>query len=267
MAVGDSTAPKAGSSSRPGRGAPREKQVLVAAAEVVGRPLAVWSQKLLDWPKAVIAAYKPESQEHLIRFEDPQAMGVAEKWARLGSTRFQWLQDQPPNAGPNPTWASAPRHDDCVGRRLKVFWPGMGRWYQGKVGPTEGGLLGGTQARLVLGCEAGVAREVAACLPTDMPTANMRDHLAFRLQGCALDLPGGPLAKCQCCKSLLPQASLKVRYKRVPSPLAYHQAPVSSQSPEGANFFLVADPVVRPRQRQALHQVPRRRCPGAAPAP
>ncbi|GAB4820373.1 hypothetical protein N2152v2_007419 [Parachlorella kessleri] len=133
MAVGDSSAPKAGSNGRPGRGPPREKQVLVAAAEVVGRPLAVWSQKLLDWPKAVIAAYKPESQEHLIRYEDPQAMGVAEKWVKLGSTRFQWLQDQPRDAGSNPTWASVPRHDDCVGRRLKVFWPGMGRWYQGKI--------------------------------------------------------------------------------------------------------------------------------------
>jgi hypothetical protein len=132
--VGDGAPKAAGrAAGGSGRGPAGEKSVLVAAAEVVGRPLAVWSQKLLDWPKAVVAAYRPETQEHLIRFEDSAAMGVTEKWVRLGSTRFQWLREQAEGAEPNPTHSSAPREDDCVGRRLKAFWPGMGRWYQGKV--------------------------------------------------------------------------------------------------------------------------------------
>lgn len=144
MAAAD-TAPKAaargssGSKSSGGGGGgklgPRsEKGVLVAAAEVVGRPLAVWSQKLLDWPKAVVAAYRAETSEHLIRFQEPPAdQQPREQWVRLGSTRFQWLREQPESAAPNPTYAGSPHDDDCVGRRIKVFWPGMGRWYQGKV--------------------------------------------------------------------------------------------------------------------------------------
>ena len=114
-----------------------EKSTPVAAGEVVGRPLAVWSQKLLDWPKAVVAGYRPESGEHLVRYADPAAAASAdqppERWVKLGALRFQWLREQPAGAAPNPTAAGAPSGEGAVGRRLKVFWPGMARWYQGKV--------------------------------------------------------------------------------------------------------------------------------------
>lgn len=109
--------------ARGGRGPPREKDVLVAAGEVVGRPLAVWSQKLLDWPKARIGGWRPETREHLVKFDSPPGEGQpAEQWVRLGSVRFQWLAEQPESAAPNPTAAGAPKGDNCVGRRLKVFW-------------------------------------------------------------------------------------------------------------------------------------------------
>ena len=56
-----------------------------------------------------------------------------EAWVCLGTTRFQWLATLPPSAAPNPTHAGAPQKEDAVGFKVKVFWPGMARWYLGKV--------------------------------------------------------------------------------------------------------------------------------------
>lgn len=137
MGTGDSAPTKGGRSSKKSEKSSRsgksEKGVSIAGSEVVGRPVAVWSQKRMEWPEGVVAKFNPGTKEHLVRFKDPSVLGVAEKWFRLGSIRFQWLKEQPEGAKPNPTAAGGPKDHDCVGRRVKVFWPGMGRWYQGKV--------------------------------------------------------------------------------------------------------------------------------------
>lgn len=97
--------------------------------------VAVWSHKLGDWPKATIAQYNAGSGQHLVRYLEraPGAVKHQEDWVWLARTRFQWLAPPPPQAPPNPSWAAAPKGDDAVGTKVKVFWPGMCRWYTGKV--------------------------------------------------------------------------------------------------------------------------------------
>lgn len=121
---------------------------IIAGKEVVGREIVVWSGKVMEWVKARIVQYEPETNKHLIQFSswslkkdsssnksssngnEPDLEG---KWLQLARTRFQWTSKPPANAEPNPTFVSAPRAQEAVGYRVKVFWPGMAKWYQGKV--------------------------------------------------------------------------------------------------------------------------------------
>ena len=121
-----------------------DTQVVVAAKEAVGRTVAVWSPKLGDWPKATIAQYNPATGQHLVRYLERPAGAVKhqEDWVHLARVRFQWLTDPLPSAGPNPTFAAAPRGEEAVHHKVKVFWPGMSKWYIGKV-RWAGGRVGG----------------------------------------------------------------------------------------------------------------------------
>lgn len=108
--------------------------------------MAVWSSKLGDWPKASVAQFNPADGRHLLRYLERAEGAVKhhEEWVALGRTRFQWLAPQPPGAAPNPSHAAAPRGEDAVGAKVRVFWPGMCKWYTGKVRPGLGraGWLG-----------------------------------------------------------------------------------------------------------------------------
>jgi len=108
---------------------------LVAGKEVVGRKIALWDDKLMDWPEAAIAQFDVDSGKHLVRFLERSEGNVKheERWIDLAKNRFQWLSDAAANAAPNPTYAAAPKGEDAVGYRVRVFWPGMARWYQGKI--------------------------------------------------------------------------------------------------------------------------------------
>lgn len=115
--------------------------------------VAVWSSKLGDWPKAAVAQFNPADGRHLLRYLE-RAQGAVkhhEEWVVLGRTRFQWLAPQPPGAAPNPSHAAAPRGEDAVGAKVRVFWPGMCRWYTGKV---RGGLWGERVGGSSVGCSA-----------------------------------------------------------------------------------------------------------------
>jgi hypothetical protein len=121
--------------ARGGGAAHDDAGLMVAGKEVVGRQVAVWNAKLNDWPKAVVAQFNAATQQHLVRYSErrPGEVKHREEWASLARLRFQWLSDPPPGAGANPTYAAAPRGEEAVGWRVKVFWPGMARWYQGRV--------------------------------------------------------------------------------------------------------------------------------------
>lgn len=65
----------------------------------------------------------------------PQDATVArpDEWAALASLRFVFAGDPASAADPNPSYDAAPKGADAVGRRLRIYWPGMGRWYAGTV--------------------------------------------------------------------------------------------------------------------------------------
>lgn len=108
---------------------------IIAGKEVVGRKVAVWNEKTMEWPEAVIAQFDPATAKHLVRFVEraPGSVKHEEQWINMTKHRFQWLSDQPANAASNPTYATAPKAEEAVGYRVRVFWPGMARWYQGKI--------------------------------------------------------------------------------------------------------------------------------------
>ncbi|PRW60087.1 Histone-lysine N-methyltransferase ATX2 [Chlorella sorokiniana] len=112
-----------------------ESKVVVYGKEVVGRQVGVWSAKAADWPKAVVAQFNGAADQHLLRYLERPAGSIKhhEEWVCLARTRFQWLAAPPPQAKPNPSWDGAPRGDDAVGYKVKVFWPGMSKWYVGKI--------------------------------------------------------------------------------------------------------------------------------------
>lgn len=89
----------------------------------------------MDWPEAVIAQFNADAAEHLVRFTERIDGSVKheEKWIKLSKTRFQWLGELSADAPANPTYTNAPRGEDAVGYGVRVFWPGMARWYQGKI--------------------------------------------------------------------------------------------------------------------------------------
>ena len=113
----------------------RKDPTLIAGKEVIGRQIAVWSNKTMEWAKATIAQFNGEKGQHLIRFSDrePGSVKHEESWVTLSKTRFQWLGAPPANVAPNPTHVGAPKGEETVGYRVRVFWPGMARWYQGTV--------------------------------------------------------------------------------------------------------------------------------------
>lgn len=135
---GGATPRGAGGRGRAGRlGYTSERPLVVAGKEAVGRQLAVWSQRLMAWPKASVAQYNPDTGQHLIRYLDRPAGAIKheEAWVHLGAgeIRFQWLAPPPPGAPPNPTAVGAPQREEAVGWKVRVFWPGMSKWYFGRV--------------------------------------------------------------------------------------------------------------------------------------
>ncbi|KAL6768038.1 hypothetical protein ACKKBF_B37530 [Auxenochlorella protothecoides x Auxenochlorella symbiontica] len=111
----------------------QREPLVVAGSEVVGRSLAIWSAQLMEWPKAVITGHDPATGRHAIKYRGRAGPETTETWVNLARTRFQWVGKPPPGAAPNPSAKSAPPDEALVGCRVKVFWPGMAKWYLGKV--------------------------------------------------------------------------------------------------------------------------------------
>lgn len=113
----------------------KKDPTVIATKEAVGRQVAVWSDDLMEWSKATIARYNPDDFLHLVRFNEREQGSVKheERWVNLAKTRFQWLTQPSPTAPPNPTHQGAPKGEEAVGYQVRVFWPGMAKWYQGKV--------------------------------------------------------------------------------------------------------------------------------------
>ncbi|QDZ19417.1 hypothetical protein HOP50_02g19320 [Chloropicon primus] len=96
--------------------------------EVVGRKVAVYWRKPGQWFKGKIYSYTDKTKKHFVKYEDGDQQEVD-----LAREKFQFLTQPKPGAAPNSSYHGSPKGKDAVGRKVKVYWPAMGRWYVGKV--------------------------------------------------------------------------------------------------------------------------------------
>jgi len=101
---------------------------IIFGPEVVGRKVAILWRKDGQWFKGKIHSYREATKKHFVKYEDGDQQEV-----NLSRERFQFLTNPRPGAAPNATFHVAPRGKDAVGLKVKVYWPGMGRWYVGRV--------------------------------------------------------------------------------------------------------------------------------------
>lgn len=101
---------------------------IIFGAEVVGRKVAILWRKDGHWFRGKIHSYREATKKHFVKYEDGDQAEV-----NLSRERFQFLTNPRPGAAPNATYHSAPKGKDAVGLKVKVYWPGMGRWYVGRV--------------------------------------------------------------------------------------------------------------------------------------
>jgi hypothetical protein len=99
--------------------------------EAVGRKCSVMQSRsgAKAWEKAQILEFKPDNGQHKLRYSSSKA----EEWLCLGDIKFKWSQLLPPSAPANPSYRPEFAREAGVGRRLRVYWPAMQRWYQGTV--------------------------------------------------------------------------------------------------------------------------------------
>jgi hypothetical protein len=99
-------------------------------SEVVGRKCCVQLRGgARTFDKAVIVDFNDASGQHRVR----HAATKAEEWVSLGDIKFYWREAAPPEAPPNPSFKPECSSEACVGRRLRVYWPAMQKWYCGSV--------------------------------------------------------------------------------------------------------------------------------------
>ncbi|CAL8467270.1 g6807 [Coccomyxa elongata] len=123
----------------PARSRPAERlPSIVAGKEVVGRKLAVWKNRVGEWVNGKLVDFDAPAGQHKVRYEERGAR--EEEWLSLSKCRFAWQGDLPPGSQHNPTFVPGltPSGHDAVDQKVKVFWPGMGKWYAGKVAAYDG---------------------------------------------------------------------------------------------------------------------------------
>lgn len=100
-------------------------------AEAVGRKLSIVpaANSSKGWEKATVLEYDAELGQHKIRYSSTKQ----EEWLFLSDLRFKWTQVLAPNAPVNPTFRPEYSKEAAVGKRVKVYWPGMQKWYHGTV--------------------------------------------------------------------------------------------------------------------------------------
>ena len=108
----------------------------IYAAEVVnrsGRRKITTKHAKSTWEDFTILDYELASGKHRIRWDKPKDR--PDEWLYLADLRFKWTEVQGPGAAPNPNYKPSPEfcRERAVNRKLKVYWPLMGRWYQGQV--------------------------------------------------------------------------------------------------------------------------------------
>jgi hypothetical protein len=104
------------------------------AGEVVGRRCAILrcarASRASWWDRAKVQDWDGAKRQHKLLYLSD---GRSEEWLSLGDVKFKWEGPPPAGAGPNPTHRPELDRAAAVGRRLRLYWPAMQRWYVGQV--------------------------------------------------------------------------------------------------------------------------------------
>jgi hypothetical protein len=108
----------------------------IYAAEVVNRRCRrklTTKHAKSTWEDFTIVEFDMTTGKHRIRWDKPKDR--PDEWLYLADLRFKWTEVQSPGAAPNPSYKPSVEfsRERAVNRKLKVYWPLMGRWYQGLV--------------------------------------------------------------------------------------------------------------------------------------
>lgn len=108
---------------------------LLYGPEVVGRKLAIFRPKPTNaraTERARVVEYHAPSGRHRLTYAPGKQ---PDEWVNLGDLKFKWEALPPPGTAPNPTWREDARFqgEAAVGRKCRVYWNGMQRWYWGTV--------------------------------------------------------------------------------------------------------------------------------------
>jgi len=96
--------------------------------EVQGRKVEVLWEHVGEWFEGRVEEYDAERDQHRVAYVDGDV-----EWVRLGKRRFRWRSNPRPGCAANPSFKGSPRGRSAVGRKVRVFWPGMGKWYIGSI--------------------------------------------------------------------------------------------------------------------------------------
>lgn len=132
--LGSPTAAAAAGQRTPGSSAKSRQLVYLGqlyGAEVVGRKCSVLHNRhgKQGFEKAQILDFDTETGQHKVRHH----VDKVEEWLSLSDIKFKWSQVAAADAAPNPTFKAELSGEAAVGKRLRVYWPAMQKWYCGTV--------------------------------------------------------------------------------------------------------------------------------------
>jgi hypothetical protein len=125
----------AGGQRTPGSSASKARQLVylgqLYGSEVVGRKCSVLHNRhgRQGFEKAQVLDYDARSGQHKLR----HSVDRVEEWLNLADIKFKWSAGATPEAAPNPTFKPELCGEAAVGKRLRVYWPAMQKWYCGTV--------------------------------------------------------------------------------------------------------------------------------------
>lgn len=100
---------------------------IMFSGEVIGRRLEIHKRR--GWEACKVLDYDTANGMHRIRFTADKK----EDWLLLPDCKFRWTNKPPADAKCNPTWKGGPIGEEALGRKVRVYWTGMRKWYQGFV--------------------------------------------------------------------------------------------------------------------------------------
>ena len=106
---------------------------LVFGQEALGREISVFQSgaKQAEWWDGKVTEFNSDSGQHLVQYHGREHR--AQQWLQLNEQPFQWKSAPASTAASSPTVKGINLDDSILGRKVKVFWPAMCKWYLGHI--------------------------------------------------------------------------------------------------------------------------------------